>query len=56
MYRNQLTRRSVLQGAGASLLTAGVAANLSSLAGAQETAKPAIPQPGDANRAERMRW
>lgn len=57
MHTSPLTRRSVLQGAGASLLAAaGAGSGFTGIAGAQEPTKPMPPQPGDATRAERMRW
>ncbi len=57
MHTIPLTRRSVLQGAGASLLAAaGTGNGFAGIAGAQEPTKPVSPQPGDATRAERMRW
>ncbi len=57
MKKSIVTRRSVLKGTGASLMAMAAATRGSVAAGAaRETAQPAGPLPGDANRAERMKW
>jgi alpha-L-fucosidase len=55
MERSTLTRRGVLKGTGASLLA--MAAGAPAMSAAEKDAQPqSAPTPGDATRAERMKW
>ena len=52
-----LSRRNVLKGTGASLLTLTArAGGAASAIAAQDTQAITAPLPGDSNRAERMKW